>query len=322
MALSLGAVGVPGLIPPEVLIFFRMPKTGGNTMDGVLEHCFPNEYFHGHVGPADSALLVRPTARIADKFNQLPLEQQERVRCFIGIHVSLDVDRIFQKPSKFFTIVRQPVDRVISNFYHNRTEPHLPSYPFIKDMSLEDYLDSRIGLDSDNHQVRLLSGCPELDAPWNPDGSPIDAPPVERKHLELAMRNIEERFVAAATLEQFTSLVWFLRRLYGWPLHKVLFTRRNENAGRKLPGDEGRPALERVSIQTRRRLAEMNTFDQELYDWVSQRFRGQLAPMEPTFSRELELFASLNRIAQKLHRMAPDSVRVAARRMLHPKLAA
>ena len=33
----------------------------------------------------------------------------------------------------------------------------------------------------------------------------------------MAMHNIEERFIVAAALEQFTALVWFFKRLYGWP---------------------------------------------------------------------------------------------------------
>ena len=42
-------------------------------------------------------------------------------------------------------------------FFFNRTATDLTSYPFIKDLTLEEYLDSRLGLDHDNHQVRMLS---------------------------------------------------------------------------------------------------------------------------------------------------------------------
>ena len=130
------------------------------------------------------------------------------------------------------------------------------------------YLDKWNWPDSDNHQVRVLSGCPELDAPWDPDGGPVSAPRVDRHHLELAKSNIEQHFIAAAALEQFTSLVWFFKRLYGWPVHRVLFRRQK--------ADTGRPPLEEVSAATRRRLAEMNQYDIELYEWVRDRFaRGR-----------------------------------------------
>jgi hypothetical protein len=93
----------------------------------------------------------------------------------------------FRSAIEVFTIVREPVDRVISIFFQSdRDRPDL---------------DSGLGLDHDNHQVRMLSNCPELDAPWDPKGRPISTPPVERRHLEMAKRNIEERFIAAAPMK-------------------------------------------------------------------------------------------------------------------------
>jgi hypothetical protein len=314
--------GIPGLTPPDVLIFLRLPKTGGNTMDQVLEHCLPGQWFYPHELVVPSALLIRPTEGIAEKFRQLTIAQQQSIRCLIGTHVAMDVETIFERQSRFFTIVRHPVDRVISSFFHNRSESHLISYPFIKDLSLERYLDSGIGLDADNHQVRVLSGCPELDAPWDPQGRRISALPVGARHLEMAKHNIEQRFVAAAALEQFTALIWFLKRLYGWPLRRVIFRRHNENAGRKTATDEGRPPLERVSAATRQRLTEMNRYDMELYEWVRERFAQQIRPLEPGFSREVRHFEMLNAVAQKFYRAAPDSIRRLATKRLYSGQAA
>jgi Sulfotransferase family len=314
--------GIPGLTPPEILIFLRLPKTGGNTMDQVLEHCLPGQWFYPHEPVVPSALLIRPAAGVAEKFRQLSVEKQQSIRCVIGTHVAMDVDTVFERPSKFFTIVRHPVDRVISGFFHNRTESHLISYPFIKDLSLEQYLESGIGLDTDNHQVRVLSGCPELDSPWDPQGRPISALPVQPRHLEMAKYNIEQRFIAAAAIEQFTALVWFFKRLYGWPLHRVMFRRHNEDAGRKTETDSGRPPLERVSTATRQRLTEMNRYDVELYEWVRERFEQQIRPLEPGFSREVRRFEMLNAAAQKLYRTAPEPVRKLAGRLLYTHQAA
>jgi hypothetical protein len=314
MLLNSQTSGIPGLMPPDVLIFLRLPKTGGNTMDQVLEHCLPGQWFYPNELVATSALLIRPTKGVGEKFRQLTVEKQQSIRCVIGEHIAMDVDAIFERPSKFFTIVRNPVDRVISSFFYHRTQSHMLCYPFIKDLSLEQYLESGIGLDADNHQVRVLSGCPELDAPWDPQGRRISAPAVERRHLDMAKYNIEQRFIAAATLEQFTSLIWFFKRLYGWPLHRVMFRRHNETMGR--------PPLERVSADTRQRLAEMNRYDVELYEWVRERFAQQIRPLEPSFSREVRRFEMLNATAQRLYGTAPDPVRKLASRMLYTRPAA
>jgi Sulfotransferase family len=135
---------IPGLAPPPVLIFFHIPKTGGITMKVVVQHCLPDEHFDCDLDVPDTALCVRSTARIAEKFHQLPVERQRAVRCMVGDHVTMDVAKIFDRPSKFFTIVRAPVDRVISSFFFSRTLHDLPSHRFIKNMTLEEYLDSRI----------------------------------------------------------------------------------------------------------------------------------------------------------------------------------
>jgi hypothetical protein len=205
------------------------------------------------------------------------------------------------KAIEIFTIVRHPVDRVISSFHFSKITNFLPCHRFIKDMTLERYLDSGIGLDQDNHQVRMLSGCPELDAPWDPEGGPISTPPVERLHLEIAKRNINELFLVAAALEQFTGLVWYLRRLYGWPVRRVLFRRENEN--------RSRAGLEAVSAATRQRLETLNQYDIELYEWVKARFDQQVAPLEPDFSRKVCQFEALIRNYHRLDRFLGEPVR-------------
>jgi len=218
----------------------------------------------------------------------------------------MDIDTLFDRPSRYFTIIREPVERCISSFFHLKkeantpeTESHLPIYKRIKNMTLEEYLDSRIGLDSDNHQVRMLAGCGELDAPWSEDGRPISFPAVEARHLAMAKRNIEERFLAAGTLEQFAELTWYLKRVYGWPVHRCFHVKRRENSSR--------PRIDQVSMHTRRRLEQSNQFDIELYHWVNSRFAAQIAALQPEFSAQVRRFTRLNSIAQRAsalrHRM-------------------
>jgi hypothetical protein len=156
-------------------------------------------------------------------------------------------------------------------------------------------LDSGIGLYHDNQQVRMLSGCPELDAPWDLESRPISSTssPVERRHLEMAKRNIEERFIAAAPLEEFAALVWFLKRLYGWPFHWVVFRIHNQNPNR--------PKLAAVSEATRK-----------------ARFAKQIQTMEPHFSREARRFDMLTRAVHRIDRLSPQPIRGSAHRLMFP----
>ena len=304
---------IPGLTPPPVLIFFHIPKTGGLTMFNVVAHCLPEQFFDIDLLVPDTALWVRSTAKIAKTFKKMPEERQRAVRCLIGNHISMDVAGIFDKPSKFFTILRAPVDRVISSFYFARTRREVPSHRFIKDMTLEEYLESGMGLDYDNQQVRMLSGCPELDSTWGPDGRPTSFRPVKRRHLEMAKRNIEHRFIVAAPLEKFTHLVWFLKRLYGWPTHLALFRHQNETPDR--------PPVQAVSESTRRRLEILNRYDIELYEWVKDRFKKQIEPLEPDFSRQVRRFEMLNCSFRCVRRFTPQPIHAAMKQLLAPEAA-
>jgi Sulfotransferase family len=308
--------GVSGLEPPEVLVFLRIPKTAGTTVEALFERCLPGANFHGHIQVAASALLARPTNEIGEKFRRLSPEERRAVRCMVDEHVTLDVATIFDRPVRFFTVVRDPVDRAISNFFHNRVSDHLACHPFIKDMRIEEYLDSGVGLDADNHQVRILSGCAELNQQWDPQGRSLSSPPVERRHLELAKRNIEERFVVTAPMEQLTALIWFFKRLYGWPMHSAFFTRQNEASRNQ------RPTVDTVSAATRDRLRRMNALDMELREWVKANFAEKIARLEPAFSREVRYFEVLNNSIQRINRTLPSSLARAAKRSLYRPRAA
>src|SRR5665213_105679 len=299
--------GIRGVSAPELLIFFHIPKTGGTTLEKIIQRAVPAEqvFLVNYHGPARSSLLVRSTEQITAFLRQMSPGRRQSIAFVIG-HFTMDIDTLFDRPSRYFTIIREPVERCISSFFHLKkeantpeTESHLPIYKRIKNMTLEEYLDSRIGLDSDNHQVRMLAGCGELDAPWSEDGRPISFPAVEARHLAMAKRNIEERFLAAGTLEQFAELTWYLKRVYGWPVHRCFHVKRRENSSR--------PRIDQVSMHTRRRLEQSNQFDIELYHWVNSRFAAQSAALQPEFSAQVRRFTRLNSIAQRAsalrHRM-------------------
>jgi hypothetical protein len=143
----------------------------------------------------------------------------------------------------------------------------------------------------------------------DPAGGRMSPPPVERHHLEMAKRNIEQHFVAAAPLEGFTSMLLLLRRLYGWKLQQVFFVRRNVGAHRD-------SKKEPISAASRRLLEATNPYDMELYGWVKSRFAEQMSALEPDLSRELRRFERLNDAAQRVQQIAPEPVRKLAARLL------
>ena len=299
--------------PPEVLIFFHISKTGGTTMDGILSRCFPGAQ-HLDCGMADtrSALSIRPREKIEAKYHALSNAQRQAIRCLNGTIYPMGIHTMLDRPAKYFTVLRPPVERCISHFLNNKKLTHQPFYHRIKNMTLDEYLDSGMGIELLDFQVRLLSGRPELDVTRHPAGGRISAPPVEPHHLELAKRNIEQHFIAAAPIDAFNSLLMVLRAVYGWKLWQILYTRHNI-------GEEGAGPREPISSASRRRLEEMNSFDLQLYDWVKARFAEQTRAMEPQLSRDLHRFEILNAAAQRVRRTTPALVAKPIGRLLSPR---
>jgi hypothetical protein len=297
-------------VQPEILIFFHIPKTGGTSMDAILSRCFPQpQHFDGAMADARSSLSIRPREKIEARYHDLSDAEKGAIRCVMGTHYPLGIHTMLDRPAKYFTILRPPVERSISHFLNNRKVIDQPFYHIIKNMTLDEYLDSGVGIDSLDLQVRMLSGCPELDVPRHPSGGRISAPPVERRHLELAKRNIEQHFIAAAPIEKFDSLLMMLRAIYGWKLWQMLYVRHNIR-------DTGLDTDQLISPRSRRRLEEMNEYDTQLYEWVRVRFAEQARALEPKLSRDLRRFEMMNAAAQRVGRTLPNLISKPVRRIL------
>jgi hypothetical protein len=132
---------VPGLAAPPVLIFFHIPKAGGMTMEKVIERCLRDEQFNAYLKMPDTALLVRSTAKVAEKVISCRSKGSMRFVAW-SARILPSMSLLFSTNHRCFLRLRHPVDRVVSNFFHNRVMSHLPCYPFIKDLTLEQYLDS------------------------------------------------------------------------------------------------------------------------------------------------------------------------------------
>ena len=293
-----GAIDLPK--PPKTLIHYHLPKTGGTTLNILLRGNFPGPArFISKTGITPSHFWTESFEALQAKYDALSPAEKEAIRCVTAGHLPWGVHRIFGSESKYMTVLRHPVDRVASHFYF--VHEYDTSRPFPETMTLDQYIDARIDLGPYDFQVRMLSGAPELDVMRTYIPGPIPIVPVEDRHLEMAKQNIEDYFIAAAPLEDFTALVLYLRRIYGWSWAKVLFEEINQT--------KARPTLEQIPDSTRRRIEELNRYDIALYEWAKERFRAQIAALGPSFQRDLRMFDAINRTVRTAGRVVPFGVR-------------
>jgi Sulfotransferase family len=287
---------------PEVLIHLHIAKTGGTSASSLVKHGFrPDEIFEwNHRGGVEDYSAMQ-MATYAACHRQLADFGLDRIRYVAG-HVPMGVHREFDRSTKYFTILRHPVERVISLFYFLvQTGEPFQLKQNGKMLTFEDYVEGRSDINLCDYQVRAVSGCADLDAAAAPPGEVVAAAPVEQRHLEAAKRNIEDHFLAAAPLEQVTELALLVRRIYGWPMRRLQTEYKNPTMARPRSID--------VSPRLIRTIEECNTYDMQLYEWVVKRFAEQRKLFEPQLSRDLRVFGLVNRALNKAGEILPWGIR-------------
>jgi len=295
--------------PPEILIHLHIPKTGGTSLNSMVQHAFANteisdtmfigsEHYNG--------LGLAPYELCRQRFASYAADDLQRIRYVTG-HLPMGLHRAFDRTAKYFTVIRHPVDRVISDFFFRIQD----NEPYVKDGELlrfEEYVESRYDVYLRDYQVRVISGCPELEGTRPQLGMQTPGPAVERRHLEEAKRNIERHFLAVAPLEKMTELALLIRRIYGWPMRRLL----TEYKART----KQRPRMNEVSPRVIAMIEDCNSHDLELYEWVGKRFAAQSRLFEPELSKDVQVFNILSPLLNCAGKVLPWSARKRLARLL------
>jgi hypothetical protein len=110
--------------PDSGCYFYHIPKTAGMSTWQLLEVSFP----------ADEIC----TARMWDDLVQIPPRQIARYRAFRG-HFLAFLEPYIDRPLKTFTVLRDPVERTISHYYHVKRSPDHPSHGLAQILSLTEF---------------------------------------------------------------------------------------------------------------------------------------------------------------------------------------
>ena len=178
------------------------------------------------------------------------------------------------------TLLRDPVDRVISLFYYLQK---LGS-PLLDHLSIEDFLTSNI-----HYIPRLFFNCqtldlaaehPGIDKPcliWGKVKADINqqSPP----DLEKAKEHIDKYFSVVGITEMFNESVYLMKKQFGWS--DISYTKKNIN---KHPDNTQLP--EHVLDFIR----EKNKIDIQLYEWAKKRFEAKIQQLDEKDTRELQEF--------------------------------
>ncbi|MGP1273228.1 MAG: hypothetical protein ACTS22_07830 [Phycisphaerales bacterium] len=257
--------------PTPILIHLHIPKNAGTTLSRAIKLRLlgVNPLRWAHQADILGHYAVHPWDRRAEAITALPPTRRRRVR-FFEAHCGFGVHERLGGPHRYMTVLREPVDRALSVYYHLREEGHIrPDEP----------LDAFIARDNpagrvwriDNAQTRYLAG----------EAGVIDDRPPEacdRAMLQTAIDRLEHRIDHLLVQDRFDEGVVLLAHRLGWPtLH---YARSNTTRSRRSVRDTDPVLLDR--------LAELNRLDTELYRFARDLFDRRADELAHELGRPLE----------------------------------
>jgi len=227
----------------EAVIFLHLPKAAGTTLNRLIEWEYPIFEIYS-IDPVVYRWSWKHLQRLSEK-------RLKRTRVFKG-HMPFGLHEILPQPATYITVVREPVDRVVSAFYFMRNYKLHPLYwkLRLKKWSLEDFVRrSR----RENVQCKILAGA-EYEEPCTAE------------ICERAKENLVRYFSVVGLSERFEESLGLMKLRFGWKLQR--YSSFNVTRTRPKKGDVPRSTLDLI--------AEKNSFDVALYELAAKLFQAAI----------------------------------------------
>lgn len=274
----------------RVVLFLHIPKTGGTT----LKHCIYNEYKMNGNYVAEDGYLVNGIYYYPGGFykeTQIPPKviramKRDDIRAVTG-HFSFGIHSYISRHWTYVTLLRNPVDRVVSFYYHLRKHNWIENYNWLRarvknkldekilsrDIDIEDFVLHLSCMEADNDQTRRIAG---LDPEFGKCSISI---------LNKAKENLCRDFSAVGVTERFAETLILIKRTLGWA-HEPYY----------LPGlvNKDRPASASLPQRSVDIILERNQLDANLYEFANELLSERILDQGRDFNREVKRFITLN----------------------------
>lgn len=257
-------------------IFVHLAKTGGMSLNKVLEKVYPcSSRLSFHAKNLQEEL---------DQFRLQPALAHLHLKLVYG-HGTAGLHNYIPKRCHYITMLRDPVDRVISHYAYIKSTPDKPrpvawrlNEIYDKKLTLADAVQNRFFSIFENAQTLSLSGLTKEEFQRDPD-----------KALALAKQAIDEYFAVGLTEEFGLSVCLFAKRL-GWQSVPVL-ERSNQTADKKKFGGS-------IDANTIDVIQNFNRMDTQLYKHAKRRFEHDVSESSDELFDSLAEYNRRRKIAQ------------------------
>ncbi|KAF0817853.1 MULTISPECIES: sulfotransferase family 2 domain-containing protein [unclassified Cytobacillus] len=242
----------------RLLIFVHILKTGGTTLEKILQGQYNNIFLTNRTGK------MYTQESIKQLFSE---NMKKNLNCVSG-HFPFGIHQLFPRPFTYMTILREPIDRVISLYFFILNNPRHSMHRIIKNMSFKDFIfNNRYKHLYVNHQTFWVSGGKEPD-------------------LSKAKENLEQYFSIVGITELFNESIFIMKETLGWSNLVVDYKRYNVN--------NNRPSKKQIPKELIEKLVSDNRLDLELYDYAKKLLQKKIENLEPHQKKELQVFKTKN----------------------------
>jgi len=254
-----------------VILYLHIPKAAGTTLNTILAQKFLRR----------GVYTIHNTKTAVEELAGLNDAKREKLQ-FVNGHFAYGLHEALGRPFEYITMLREPVDRVVSHYYYVLRNPahYLHKHVTSKKMSLKDYALAGLTKEIDNGQVRLMAGAFYRD----PYGQ------CSRELLEQAKENLKNHFAVVGLAERFDETLLLLGERYGWK--DMFYARQNATVDR--------PRLDELPEDAIEAIRAANPLDLELYVFASELFDAAVRERGESFGKRLDTFRRKNEAPQNV----------------------
>lgn len=206
----------------SILIFNHIPKAGGTSLIRFFEELYGNEYCYRHSARDPRTNTHTPPI---DKLD--PLERDKLK--FVAGHFKYGKHKLFQKPYKYICVLRDPLERVVSDYYFNRESGRPDLQEIAMNHSLEEYIVMKMenpksemgrsaqaeylcGVQDEDVAMRVLEkeyflacSTPQLNEAMKRISSFFNVPHLEPKQINVTKQKGKSSIISDKLKEEFKS---------------------------------------------------------------------------------------------------------------------
>jgi hypothetical protein len=240
---SLETPGSSRLADP--IVFIHIPITGGMTLYSMIRDIYKPSELH----------KINPAMESIDKYKHLSQDRKDKLKVIYG-HMDYRIQELLPPYSRYVTLMRNPVERVISLYHYVRRTANDPLRELAMRSSLDDWVARCNLLEMDNGQTRRLSGSRDS----------LGFGECSAEMLERARHNVQQNFALVGITERFDETYGQMSKLFDWPIRHY----QPRNVAQQRSG------IKETSVRTIRLIEKFNALDMELYEHAARLFADRL----------------------------------------------